>query len=310
MKKKLFVCEKPAQVKDILKQCGDPEDDGLVFFAIGSFLFDYSHHNLLELPLLPKKPSYQYISKNENNGMVYNYKTNGLKKVKESLMLNNALKNPDKYKSEIENFFSQYEEIVFAMDYDHTGVRGFVQHFSRLLGLKNLEEIFKKYKVSIINNYIFPITESFDRRFEKINYEQLIDTENYFIEHDYEEYVFNVNSYNFFHSVFENFQKLNEEGRVFTRNHIYTLIEFSNLKNDYSSEHNLLSIMSKKEIGSVISRFEILNNLVSIGFFKKEKSIIYLTKEGMDFYNKVKNINLSDVDEILLAFEILLRKLP
>ncbi len=310
MSKKLFISEKPAQIKTVLKQCGHPEDDGLVFFAIGSFLFDYSIYNLLELPVVPLSPSYQYISKNKNSGVVYNYSTNGLKKIEESLLFSNALKDPSKYREDIKHFFSKYDEIVFAMDFDHTGVRGFVQYFSRLLGLNTLKEIFDAYNVSIINNYIYPISKSFKKRFEKSHYEGLIDFERYFIENDYEEYVFNLNSYNFFHSVFENFQKLNEEGRVFTRKHIYALIEFASLKNDYSSEHSFLSIMQKKEIGSVLSRFEILNNLVSVGFLKREKSIIYLTKKGLDFYHKVKNMRLNNVDDILFSFETLLRKFP
>ena len=92
--------------------------------------------------------------------------------------------------------------------------------------------------------------------------------------------------------------------------HIYALIEFASLKNDYSSEHSFLSIMQKKEIGSVLSRFEILNNLVSVGFLKREKSIIYLTKKGLDFYHKVKNMRLNNVDDILFSFETLLRKFP
>lgn len=310
MSKKLFISEKPAQIKTVLKQCGHPEDDGLVFFAIGSFLFDYSIYNLLDLPVVPSSTSYQYISSNQNNGVVYNYSTNGLKKIEESFLLNNALKAPDKYREDVKFFFSKYDEIVFAMDFDHTGVRGFVQHFSRLLGLNTLKEIFDAYNVSIINNYIYPISKSFKKRFEKYHYESLINFERYFIENDYEEYVFNLNSYNFFHSVFENFQKLNKEGRVFTRKQIYALIEFAKLKNGYSSEHSFLSIMQKKEIGSVLSRFEILNNLVSVGFLKKEKSIIYLTKEGSDFYQKVKDLSFNDIDDILISFEVFLRKFP
>ena len=310
MSKKLFISEKPAQIKTVLKQCGHPEDDGLVFFAIGSFLFDYPDHNLLELPVLPSGPSYKYISNNKNNGIVYNSKTNGFKKNEDSLLLNNALKDPDKYRKDVEDFFSKYDEIVFAMDFDHTGVRGFIQHFSRLLGLNTLKEIFNNYNISILNNYIYPISNAFIKRFEKSNYRDLMDFEEYFIKNDYEEYVFNINSYNFFHSIFENFHGLNEEGRIFTRKHIYALIEFSNLKNDYSSEHNFLSIMSRKEIGSVLSRFEILNNLVSIGFLKREKSIIYLTKSGSDFCNKMKSMSFENIDDILFAFEIFSRKLP
>ena len=68
--------------------------------------------------------------------------------------------------------------------------------------------------------------------------------------------------------------------------------------------------MQKKEIGSVLSRFEILNNLVSVGFLKREKSIIYLTKEGSDFYCRVKDLSLNNIDDILLSFEKLLRKFP
>ena len=68
--------------------------------------------------------------------------------------------------------------------------------------------------------------------------------------------------------------------------------------------------MQKKEIGSVLSRFEILNNLVSVGFLKREKSIIYLTKEGSDFYCRVKDLSLNNIDDILFSFEKLLRKFP
>ena len=62
-----------------------------------------------------------------------------------------------------------------------------------------------------MNNCTYPISKAFDKRFEADNYNDLMGFEKYFIKNDLEEYVFNLNSYNLFHSVFENFQDLNEK---------------------------------------------------------------------------------------------------
>jgi DNA topoisomerase IA len=160
-----------------------------------------------------------------------------------------------------------------------------------------------------VNNCTYPISKAFDKRFEADNYNDLMGFEKYFIKNDLEEYVFNLNSYNLFHSVFENFQDLNEKEKIFTRNHVYTLVEFSKLKTNKIKEHDLISLMNRKEIGSCLSRHLVLENLINVGFFKKVNYNIFLTKKGSRFSNEVKNMNFKSIDDILFSFEIFIKKI-
>lgn len=298
--KKLFIFEKPSMLSQFFKSLANPEDVGVVFFAIASFKFEYSYHNLLELPVFPEKAKYRYTGGEKNCGKVYDSKTKI--KEKESEWLFNALKEPENNADRIKKYFESFDEIIYAMDFDETGVRAFVLFFNRLFGTKSFEEIEKKFSVSVLNTYFYNHQKMFDNRENQEYKRKLKYFEKKIMKKDNKEYVFNINSFNIFHTLYNDFKILDKNEQIFTRKYIQILQEYQNL-NKLLDKGSLVCFLSKKEIGSVLSRHKIIDNLIDIGFLKEDDNkCLSLTYSGLYFLNKIPNYNLDNSKEIFLFF--------
>ena len=296
MKRKLFFVEKPfaAQSFSFLLE---KQDMAILAQSISAYKFDYKNINYSNSPYTKETPLYK-----ENKNFTHSvFNTNAFFQNENRIELPHLLeilklkenKNKEVLKRKIKEFFLNFDEIIFACDYDHTGWRGF--EFKMFYFFELGEEwidFFNSYniKISIIKTYSYDknsLIKSFKERKNIFDSDYYLLKEGY-IKKDFFEYNYNLNSFLFFYNIFK---KLNIDNKniVLTKNHIATLFL---LKSEKFTEHDIMGIMSKRNIGQESSYSEIVYNLSFLKLTQKRNEFVFLSEQGELFLSLLhKKIN-------------------
>lgn len=303
-KRKLYLSEKPYVAKYYSKHIKD--NDRIILTGMIEYKFKYpdimfsnSPYTELEPQYIlevNKRPEYQhyfherYINEYWNNGQIkinslleeYHYK---------------RIKDHDFDNTKIKEYFKTFDEIVFACDYDYTGLRAFELYFKIYCNLGNDYLLFfseNNIKVSFVKNIHIDdksIPRAINKKevFSKSTLAQ--ESISHYLSKDFFEYNYNINSILFFNEIYKIIFKKDAEYSI-TKNFInilYFMLDKSNL-----SEHKILKYMEISKIGNPCSRAYILETMDSLGFFfKKEikcnqnikgkREIINLSAESISF---------------------------
>lgn len=287
---KLFVCEKPSQLKKI-NEVFNKKHMGIIAPSINSYKFNYEELKYSNAPYTNKIPKYKYNYLTEKQYFSVGVSESINSKV--SITTNEFLKNyfESNFKKYVIDFFYQFDEIIIACDIDHSGIRGIDFKFEKYFNLgKEWINFFEKMNITVS---IMKIT-SFDEKDLKEKYENrenLKNSKNYkilqktYINKDFFEYNYNLNAILFFNDILHKIDLKNEYDIVITKNHISFLFILKNIIQENNMNFNFIyKELLNKKIGSEASIIEILNNLLKLGLVKeKNKEIYFLSQKGIEF---------------------------
>ena len=304
--RKLFICEKPDIAKK-LQPLLNENDLIILSQPIGVFKFNYQNISFSEAPYTKEKPQYK-IDFNANNieqACISAFNKNGKIKIKFLEDYYNSLKNNKviNFKN-IDNFFNNFEEIVNCCDCDYSGARAFDFKISKYFKIGDNYLNYFKDKNLILSTMCFldlshiSIKEEFSKRYNSKNYEIFLKHREKYLKKDFFEYNYNLNSLLFFSKYIKNI--------VLTKNMIQTLLFFQN-ELEFSSS-NILFKMDKKKIGTLASRYKIIEELnknniieqVHLDYYllktkeKRIKSYFRITKQGQFLLNEIMHKKIKD----------------
>tara|TARA_Y100000034_G_scaffold64752_2_gene78326 strand:- start:9715 stop:10737 length:1023 start_codon:yes stop_codon:yes gene_type:complete len=296
MKRKLFFVEKPCAAQSFSFLL-EKQDMAILAQSIAAYKFDYKNINYSNAPYTKETPLYK-----ENKKFTHSiFNTNAFFQNKNRMELPYLLeilklkenKNKEVLKRKIKEFFLNFDEIIFACDYDYTGWRGFEFKMFYFFELgKEWIDFFNSYniKISIIKTCSYDknsLIKSFKERKNIFESDYYLLKEGY-IKKDFFEYNYNLNALLFFNNILK---KLNIDNKniVLTKNHIATLFL---LKSEKLTEHDIVEIMSKRKIGQASNYSEIVYNLSFLKLTQKRNEIVSLSEQGELFLSFLhKKIN-------------------
>lgn len=265
-KPKLFICEKPlmADKVSLLMEEGDVV---ILAQSISSYKFDYGKLLYKDSPYKDLNPIYKKnINYNSNIFNAVNWNNKAEKIICEKLReieVSGDIKNSIDY-------LRTFSEIIFACDYDFTGLRGFDFKMSKFFNFGNDWQTLLKLNSIIVKVMKTLATDEnsmingFKNRCNMEGNDEISIIRNSYIKKDYFEYNYNLNSILFFNKCLKDIDKkiYDSDNILLTKNYIWALIKISK---EELNESDLIKKMSLSDIGSVVSRSEILNNLSKFG---------------------------------------------
>jgi hypothetical protein len=296
-KRKLYLCEKPDQAKKYSKKIN--ACDRILITEILGYKFNYPKIQFSNAPYTDLMPQYEInkgLYEGDVNSLIDRYtkeysidgihKTNILLK-KYYLM---RIENEDVSNSLIEEYLTGFDEIVFACDYDYTGLRTFELYFKTYCNLgDNYLDFFAKndIKISFIKNQ-----NSTDKLLDKSIREKesflISELANESIEHynkkDFLDYNYTLNSILFLNEIYVQIFKKQPINSI-TKNFINILFF---LKNENGlQDHKIMDYMIIKNIGNNCSRHEIFKTMNELGFFTEEEKKCNLNLKGRKLLYKL-----------------------
>jgi hypothetical protein len=309
LNRKLFLIEKPSIVDLLLDNIGTKEDYYISIPSIAGYVFK----EVREIKDL-KHSDYEYVDRQS-----YYYRKS--KKVVKDCPLRHLMRKIQTEKDKdslsvlqkhLVNELNKFEEIIFAIDPDHSGSRAIDLFLINVIGVDNIHNLksFKHYQ-----NYYM------SSKYEK---EKIIDLKNIFNK-NYEDNVDlsylccrNVYLKKDFISLYM-FKRLHEivgnvdsgfKDNYLSLNMIISLNEFRKMK--YFNEFIAIKKMEDNDIGSPVSRLDIYNHLLSNKWIDKleRKDLIekaprerakkrYVNEKGVQLINKIKKeIDLENLTEL------------
>ena len=318
--RKLILCEKPMAANEFCKLI-NKNDKIILSQSIAGYTFNYQDIKFSEAPYTKENPKYKF-RKLENSlfsTASFNYK----KEIIDCPMLieiynKREILNKEEYIKLVINYLKNFNEIIFACDWDISGHRGFHLKFSNYfkLGenwlniLTNLGIKITAVKISCFNHE--SLKKDFNNRVEYKNNENIEYFKDSYIKKDYFEYNYNLNSLLFFNEILKN---LNSNLDILlTKNYISTLFL---INNNEKNEHEILSEMREMAIGSFTSKSKIISKLFENKLIENDKNnhliltdlsekfIKFLHKKINDPYLNIRlyinNLESSHYDEKLIA---------
>lgn len=309
---KLFITEKPSQAKCIGMALAEENDVAIVAPTITGYWFDYpSYLTYKNYPYSNEYPNYKI---NTDCLMfstpLYKMTKDGeLKKFQQENILNLLKYLKEDYSNEIIkrerqkiiDYFNQFEEIIIATDSDYTGTRTFDLYI-----FKFLDAFYDDLKIKITRTFYGSMDEeSLKNHFE--NRESIKDSKLHeILQRDYKNkdffaYNFNINSLMIFNDILKKVGCCRSDTLItFNMLMILTYIKEEKLLND------LFIDLSKNEVGTQASRYEIIEQLIKYQLIEKtkkgsknNKEVIRLTKIGYQFLDLIHDkIKLFDPLEI------------
>lgn len=298
---KLLICEKQSCAVEYLKHL-NKEDSILLCPAVVSYMFNYDRELYFkDLPFYQETSKYKENITNYQNeyeeswflkqhSSEYNLDNNT--GFKNELIYNFFIQKKQNQNSKeckkleklIHQYFASFDEIVFACDLDHTGVRGFDFLFKYFYNIPNLKAFchnnnikLKSYEFKTIHNLTINEPNKYIKNFntsEKINNLRIA-----YINKDFFEYNYNLNSLMLFNKIYFNIFKEYPE-HILTKNFISTLFLFEHL--EYIDINKILTSMRKKEIGHPASQNLIIEKMTQLRLIEKNNNSnsYKITKEG------------------------------
>lgn len=296
MKRKLFLTEKPDSAENLsflLKK----QDITILAQCIGGYKFNYINIDYSNTPYTKLNPLYK-----ENVKFIHSiFNTNAFFQNKNRIEFPYLLeiinskenKNKEDLKRKVEEFFINFDEIIFACDYDHIGWRGFefkMTYFFKLgekwINFFNSCDI----KISIMKIFSYnkkSLKKSFMKRKNIQDSDCHLLKESY-IKRDFFEYNYNLNSLLFFNKILKKIE-IDNKNITLTKNYIATLFL---LKEGKMLEKDLITFMREKKVGESSIFFEIIYNLRSLNLIKREGHFISISNKGklfLSFLHKKSN---------------------
>jgi hypothetical protein len=306
-KNKIIFCEKPSQLKHVMKELGEDGDIGIICPAIAAFKFSYPEKiNYQDIPSMNSDPiylnncckygNYGYVCKNGEmvkSEILFDFfqSSNHEKK-----SINDCDRSWSQYRDEVhlktKDYIESFGEIICATDNDKTGVRGFEFYMEKYLGFYNYKYQLKSKDVRISHL----MYASMDRKGLLRAYDdrKLILESPYFDllcesykKKDYFEYNFNINSLILFGDILRNIGIYGSF--IINKNMLLTMMIVESFNK--ISEHILIKEMEKNGIGQACSRSEIIERIYNQGLFyyteskKNGKKIrkLLLSEDGEEF---------------------------
>lgn len=298
---KLLICEKQSCAIEYIKHL-NKEDSILLCPAVVSYLFSYDRELYFkDLPFYEEKSKYKENITIYQNG--YNeswflkqhsseYNLDNSKGFKNELIYNFFIeKNKNQNSKEckkleklIHQYFASFDEIIFAYDLDHTGVRGFDFLFKYFYNIPNLKVFchnnnikLKSYEFERIHNLTINEPNKFIKDFntsEKINNLRIA-----YKNKDFFEYNYNLNSLMLFNKIYFNIFKEYPK-HIMTKNFISTLFIFKD--SEYIDIIKIITTMTQKEIGNPASRNLIIEKMIELRLIEADNNLnsYKITKEG------------------------------
>lgn len=291
-KRILFICEKPSMAKQ-LSVIINENDNIILAQGTASYIFDYQSVNFSKSPYTKEEPLYKFnLNSNNINFSISCWDSNSNSVHNPLLKKFFELKNEKNFDSEkgkkiVEEFFIQYDEIVYACDMDLTGYRAFDFKFEKYFNLgKDWISFFEKLNIKVTGMKIY----CFDKTYLKKYYQQREQLKNNlffnnlkdsYIKKDFFEYNYNLNSILFFNDALKQAGYIkNEHHNVLTKNYILTFFLIKNNENLF--EYDIYEKMIKNEIGACVSTTVIIENLLNMNLIEKnlEISMLKVYKES------------------------------
>lgn len=313
MNKKLFLIEKPSVVDLLLNNIGTKEDYYISIPSIAGYVFK-EIREIKEVKNL-KHSDYEYVDEPS-----YYYRKS--KKVVKDCHLRHLMRKIQTEKDKdylnvlqkhLVNELNKFEEIIFAIDPDHSGSRAIDLFLINVIGFDNIHNLksFKHYQ----NFYLS----------SKYNEEKIIDLKNIFNKNHEDNinlnylYCRNVYLKKDFISLYM-FKRLHEivgdidsgfKDNYLSLNMIILLNELQKIK--YFNESIAIKKMQDNKIGSQISRLDIYSHLLSNKWIDKleRKELIekppkerskkrYVNEKGVQLINKIKEeVDLENLNELV-----------
>lgn len=297
---KLIVCEKPAQANKYQPFLNKNDKIIIAPCVVGyRFLFD-KELKFNELPFFNHSPQYK-----KNIAAYEEYKATKWikslfitafdqdKRLDHPLFINFHKEKSRNTKTElyaslkreIHEFLSSFDEIIFACDTDHTGVRGFDFLFKYYYEINNIEDFCNQNNIELnsYENYCLSDKEiKKGIKNKKRFYESTIYNQGrvFYQNKDYFEYNYSLNSLLLLNKAYYlSFDKY--PNHIITKNFIQTLFYIK--ENNSLTEGKIIGHMNKSEIGNPASRTEILLKLYDLNLVKKTEKNVFLSNEGATF---------------------------
>ncbi|MFS1427341.1 hypothetical protein LMH73_009290 [Vibrio splendidus] len=309
---KLFVCEKHSQAQSfqfLLK-----EGDGIILCpSISSYKFkNASTLSFSGLPYSDLEPEYTNTSSieqaSEQRESMYSRFFTADTYIDHpvlSAFYHAKIKTANPFSTAVAysdfcDFLNEFDEIVYACDPDHTGVRGFDFLFGKYYGIKELAHFATQYHMTITacmltggisSKCISKAVENRSCFFESTDIQRMRDT---YLKKDFFDYNYNMNSIlllnKAYHITCGQFPN-----PVLTRNYIQTLF----LIHEYSADINrVLHRMDQADIGTPASRNKIIINLTINGLVCESEGCYITTERGNSFilalHRKMNDPHLSE----------------
>jgi hypothetical protein len=305
-KPKLFVCEKPNSAKSI--QSITSEGDVIILAqCTAAYHFDYQSINFKDAPYSKEIPKYKYNKKFKNtifNIGVFDNKGNH----SDSPTLISIEKN--KTAEEMDEFFENFSEVIFACDSDLSGYRGFSFRMKYFFNLgENWINYFEKKFISLTTVKIKAfdrnsLRNSYKNRKEIKNNKEMERFKDNYLKKDYFEYNYNLNSMLFFNQALADIGYVkNGSENLLTKNYIWLALYLSKKE---SSESELIYNMERAYIANACSRHAIIENMIVMNLIErancKKGKILRLTRLGFDFINKLHK----KVDDPFIGLRLIL----
>ncbi len=310
-KVRLFVCEKPYQLKHTskaLNKSGKLSENDFFIIAPSICSFKFSYPKIMKLkdaPYINLDPEYkclfaeygQYGNVYDRNGkLVDNELSNLLSEyhfvVSRKYVFEDKMRE---IKSKIIDYFqTNISDVISFCDFDYTGARGFKFHFEKYYNLASLELFEKAYGINVsVARFIAmdekSIVKSLESKLDYMN-DSCIYLRDYYNKKDFIDYNFNINSMLYIGNTLRD-SGIYLDGFI-TRNMLYTLLII--LESEKITEDRLLSKMDKNNIGSNASRIAIVEELYDYNFIEKvitgikqKKSYIRLSEQCQSFISNL-----------------------
>lgn len=309
MNRKLFLIEKPSIVDLLLGNIGTKEDYYISIPSIAGYVF----REVREIKDL--KPSdYEYV-----NEPSYYYRKS--KKIVKDCPLRHLMRRIQTEKDKdclnvlqkhLVNELNKFEEVIFAIDPDYSGVRTIDLFLINVIGIDNIHNLksFKHYQNFYISSKydqekIIDLKNVFNKNYEKNVDSNYIYCRNIYLKKDF------ISLYMFkrLHEIVGNIDS-GFKDKYLSLNMIMLLNELRKIK--YFNEPIAIKKMQDNEIGSPLSRLDIYNHLLSNKWIDKleRKDLIgkaprertkkrYVNEKGVQLINKIKKeIDLENLTEL------------
>lgn len=287
----LFLSEKPMQAKALSFLMKD-NDKVILAQNIVSYKFDYQELKYSEAPYTNEEPKYKFIAKQPD--IFHTSSFNNEENMENCPFLKKFFKlKKFKFSSEeekielLKEYFSQFNEIVFACDMDHTGYRHFHFKFAKYFELgENWGKFFDELNIKITGMKITcydkkTLKECFENREPFFNNPFFENLKTIYLKKDFFEYNYNLNSILFFNEAMRLSGYVKYENyNVLTKNYIATLFF---IQNESLKEHEVVSKMVRHHVGSSSTMAQIIENLKLMNLVKYKEYNLSLTEFGATF---------------------------
>lgn len=278
---KLLVCEKPDQAQRYLSIC-NKEDAIIVCPTIVSYAFDYpTNLYFSQLPFTSLPPRYKPANLDPEWYLhLYSSLYTQDNKIKNHPVLTTYFYNKhpcspyksadsntlEKARKDLYALLTSFDEIVFACDADHTGMRGFDFLFSRYFEIDDLQKFSENNQLTVtalINKEGFDeisLRKSMENRSDFFENVDVKCFRCHYQKKDFFEYNYNLNSLMLLNKTY--FLALGKYPEcVITKNFIQALFLLENIE----TEARFAQRLEKSFIGTPASRKAIMDNLNNLG---------------------------------------------